>query len=42
LKNFVELLEKKNAPSIGVSWFTRAHVERDPIVSTILSIYGED
>jgi len=42
LKNFVELLALKNSDKIGISWFTRNHVERDVIVSEILSIYGED
>lgn len=42
LKNFVERLEAKGSSTIGITWFSKAHVERDPMVTEILSIYGED
>lgn len=42
LKDFISLLEQSGSKMIGISEFSRKHVERDVIVSEILSIYGED
>lgn len=43
LKDFVERYAKHGeAYGIATTWFQRKDVERDPIVQTILNIYGED
>lgn len=42
LKDFLERIAKRNSRSMAVCFFTKEHVERDPIVAEVLDIYGED
>jgi phosphate starvation-inducible protein PhoH and related proteins len=42
LKDFIDKLEEKHLTDIALATFERKHVERDPIVSKVLSIYGEE
>lgn len=43
LKDFVERLESRGgAHGMGISYFERRDVERDPIVQSVLEVYGED
>lgn len=42
LVDFIERLDTKKYKSFSVCKFTKDHVERDPLVSEILDIYGED
>jgi phosphate starvation-inducible PhoH-like protein len=41
LHDFLERLKKKNPHNIALVEFSRNHIERDPIVATILDIYGD-
>ena len=42
LKDFIEKLEENPFSTMSVCKFDKRHVERDPVVSQILEIYGED
>ena len=42
LKDFVELLKRRNSNMISVVEFTRKEVERHPAVSAVLDIYGDE
>lgn len=43
LKDFVERLEARGgAHGMGISYFERSDVERDPIVQSVLEVYGDD
>ena len=43
LKDFVERLEANGGShGMGVTYFERRDVERDPIVQSVLAVYGED
>jgi phosphate starvation-inducible PhoH-like protein len=42
LSDFLERLSTSRAKSMAVCKFERKHVERDPLVSDVLGIYGED
>ena len=42
LKDFIERIENKSFNSITICHFTKNHVERDPVVSQVLDIYGEE
>lgn len=42
LSDFLERLSLTKAKSMAVCKFERKHVERDPLVSDVLGIYGED
>lgn len=42
LKDFIELYAKNSKASMSLCYFGRQHVERDPLVSEVLDIYGED
>jgi len=42
LKDFVNLLKKKNSKMIGVVEFGRKDVERHPAVTEVLEIYGDE
>lgn len=42
LEDFLGRIEGRSYREIAVCYFTKAHVERDPIVTKILTIYGED
>jgi phosphate starvation-inducible PhoH-like protein len=39
LKDFLELLEKRNSKMMGIVKFTEEQVERHPVVSDVLRIY---
>ena len=39
LKDFLELLEKRNSKMMGIVRFTENEVERHPVVSDVLRIY---
>jgi phosphate starvation-inducible PhoH-like protein len=41
LSDFIKRLKQNNSDVIGISEFERKHIERDPIVSEVLRIYGE-
>ena len=42
LKDFVRKLEQRDSPMIGIVQFERKDVERHPVVSAVLGIYGDD
>jgi len=42
LKDFINLLQKKNSDLIGVVEFYKQDVERHPAVTEVLSIYGDE
>jgi phosphate starvation-inducible PhoH-like protein len=42
LKDFLERFAQRNMRSMAVCVFRREHIERDPLVSEVLEIYGED
>lgn len=42
LLDIMERLENKGIQSIAITKFSKEHVERDPVVSDILSLYGEE
>jgi phosphate starvation-inducible PhoH-like protein len=42
LKDFLERLAQRHSSTMAVCTFRREHVERDPLVSEVLDIYGED
>lgn len=42
LKDFIELFAKREKSSMRICYFGKQHVERDPLVSEVLDIYGED
>lgn len=44
LADFIERIKSTNVETNGVSFveFEKTHIERDPIVATILGIYGDD
>jgi phosphate starvation-inducible PhoH-like protein len=42
LKDFVERLEERGGShGMGVTYFARGDIERDPIVQSVLEVYGE-
>lgn len=42
LKDFLERLSVHNKTTMAVCTFRREHIERDPLVSDVLEVYGED
>jgi phosphate starvation-inducible PhoH-like protein len=42
LRNFINLLQKRNNPMLGVVEFERKDVERHPAVTAVLEIYGDE
>lgn len=42
LKDFIEKFAKNRKDTMSICYFGKQHVERDPLVSEILDIYGED
>ena len=42
LQDFMERLHQYRPDSIALSEFNTSHIERDPVVADILSVYGEE
>ncbi len=42
LKDFIEKIAKRNSKNISICYFKKEHIERDPLVSEVIDIYGED
>lgn len=42
LKDFIDLLQQRNNPMLGVVEFERKDVERHPAVTAVLEIYGDE
>jgi phosphate starvation-inducible protein PhoH len=42
LKDFLEKLQTTKSKTMAVCTFQRCHVERDPLVSEVLEIYGDE
>jgi len=42
LKDFIERFQKARKETMSICYFGKQHVERDPLVSEVLDIYGED
>jgi phosphate starvation-inducible PhoH-like protein len=42
LKDFLEKFASQNSKNISICMFRKEHIERDPLVSEIINLYGED